>query len=247
MSAQTIDIIPGFASASPEELSSLDEKLVRERNWYRDKPRFMLDEDVEAAFLLGDLVEIHNTDDVRRISRFEGEGRNENKPYLTPRAAKMLEDFSGLWRVILWQEYHIQTGETRLAVTSMARSQARQDAIVRTAGKLASPDSTHCTVNAVDIDASGYYSVWNDGLVETHMHPERARNLVGETTDRLRARFGDNGSNPTHAAVYDYHITEAAIRAATQMHETGSINLVHEFVDTPNATLHLAVNPDYPL
>lgn len=242
----TIDVISGFAEASPEERSFLDQHLARERSWYKDTPRFMTDDDIEAAFLLGDLNEVTNTDDIQLIGRFHGEARRENKPYLTPRAAQMLETFAGLWRVKLWQDFHIQTVETRLSVTSMVRSQARQNALVADSRKLASPDSTHCTGNAVDIDVSGYYSVWNDGLVEIHSHPDRSQVQTLEISKKLATRFGDSGLRK-HARVYDHRITEAAIEVAEKLHADGDINLVHEFAGTPNATLHMAVNPDYPL
>lgn len=243
MSAATIDVIHGFAEATPEERNFLDTHLAQEREWYKDAPRFMTDGDIEAAFLLGDLVEVKNTDDIQLIGRFHGEGRAENKPYLTPRAAQMLETFTNLWRVKLWEDYHLQTGETRLSVTSMVRSQARQDALVADARKLASPDSTHCTGNAVDIDVSGYYSVWNGGFIEVHSHPGRQKSDITEVSKGLAARYGDTGSRK-QAEVYDYRITEAAIEVAQQMHEAGDINLVHEFAGTPNACLHMAVNPD---
>lgn len=237
------ELIPTLADASDNERAGLDASLTRERTWYANAPRFQTDADIKEAVERGELVLVNNTDDFLLTARFKS-GAEGFSPYLTPRAKRMTEDFSHYWRVLLWQDYQIQPPVDFLAATSMVRSQVYQDKIV-SGGRLASPDSTHCTGNAIDFDSSGYYRLGPNGEIWSHTHPGRRAGQLAVRAE-LEKRFGVMPDAPQIAGWYNPQINEAAERVAQAMHDEGLINLVKEFSGTPNATLHLAVSPDYP-
>lgn len=236
---------PIISLTDPTELERihLEEGLARERMWYGDAPRFQTDEDIKAAIHNGALVPVLDTDDFRKTARFSREVEGFIS-YVTPGALRMIQEFSQRWRVLLWEEYHVQHLLDVLAATSMARAQVYQDKLVQSGMKLAVPDSTHCTGNAVDFDASGYYRLDAEGNFWSHAHPGRRAGSLAVKA-QLEARHGEMPDAPRIAPWYDGQITEAAIRVAEAMHNEGSINLVREYVGTPNETLHMAVNPDY--
>lgn len=240
----TVEVAPSLAVASPQELASLDESLIREREWYSDAPRFLIDDDIQDAVADGALVEFHDSPHARRIGRFSAEMPGF-APYLSPRAWDALQDFSELWREVLHIEMGVVAPLDRLAVTSMVRTQEYQDQLVADSSRLASPDSTHCVGEAFDIDTSGYYIVSNNGRLYSSTDPRR-REAQMRVTAQLRSRLGAPAQETaisTHP--FDKRIGAAAILAARQMHAAGSINLVEEFSGTENACLHIAVNPSY--
>ncbi len=226
---------PGYGQATPEVLTQLDHQLQRERAWYMGAHRYNTNQEIDQAYLHGDLVKVHATDDLQPTGRFTNDA-DLYLPYLAPNAHRMLTDFGNLWRVTLWNS-GIQDPSYRLAVTSMVRSQLYQDGLVRST-TLASPDSTHCTGNAVDIDAAGFYRRDYAGQVIAHGHSGRRENhrKISQKINRTPVELGH----------YDARITDAAIYIADLLHTAGLINRIHEFPDTPNACLHLAAVPDYP-
>lgn len=236
---------PSLAMASVEEKVGLDTKLEREREWYSNTSRLQNKSDIALAILRRELVRVEDTDDIYKVGRFRSQPSIEGyTPYLTPRATRMLTDFGNIWRTILWQDFQVQTSFERLAVTSMVRTQRYQDRLVADPAKLASPDSTHCTGNAVDIDVSAYYRFDAEGNIWSHAHPGRKAGQIA-IGQQLETSLGKLETPTLRADWYDPTITDAAVMAAERMHAAGSINLVKEFTDTPNACLHMAVNPDY--
>lgn len=227
-------LFQSYGQATPEDREKLDGQLKRERDWYGDEPRYGTNEEIENAWLHGDLVKVGATDDLQPIGRFYRES-DLYLPYLTPGAHRMVTDFGAMWRVVLWND-GLQEPPNRLSVTSMTRSQLYQNGLIAR-GALASPDSTHCTGNAVDIDVAGYYRIDPNGRPLPHGHPDRQvkHRQISEKIGRASAELGH----------YDARITEAAIHVADLMHHAGIINRILEFPNTPNACLHLAASPDY--
>lgn len=243
-------ILPSIAAPSDRELENLDSALERERAWYSESPRFKDERDLTAAIASGDLVQVHQSPHSRPVARFYKGGVPGFDPFLSERAWRLLHDFTDRWydRLIDLQEDQrpviIDLASVRLAVTSMVRHQEYQNALVA-GGRLASPDSTHCTGNAFDIDASGYYLVESNG---------RAVSCVDERRRAASTRIGELLANSLGAmpetlsprdSQYFPGVTQAAIDVAKSFHAEGAINLVEEFAGTENACLHIAVNPEY--
>lgn len=235
-------LLPSLASPSEFEIATMDRALYREREWYRDMPRFEKKKDIETALKKRTLVRVGETKHLRPIARFNT-SMDGFIPYLTPKAMRASRAFGDLWRIVLEQKYEINDPSLRLAITSMVRTQKYQNLLVES-GRFASPDSTHCTGNAFDIDLSGYYSHTKDEKVLSHVDPRRqeASRKIGSL---IAQKIGEPYANTSHADMYDPRITQAALLAAEVMYEEESINMIHEFKGTPNACLHIAVNPDY--
>lgn len=230
----------GFTEAGEADFAALDVELAPERRWYAHHPRYQTDSDIEFAFVQGRLVELPNDTNVRRLARFEGASRQQFKPYLTPNAVRFAQLFGELWRQELSLHYGIDDQRLRLAVTSMVRSQTYQDDLIR-AGKLASADTTHTTGNTLDFDGAGYYIVEN-GTVAAHGHPARATQRT-EILDGLKTEYGEHDIRPHYRDDYDPRVLQCARDVAFTLEQSGIINLVPEFTDTPNAVLHIATNP----
>lgn len=236
--------IKGLVEATPSEFERLEQGMARERAWYEGTPSFGNIRDIGNAFHLGELVRVHSTEDIRLIARLEQKVEGF-WPYLTPRAAGMLGELGNRWRVMLWQDYGVQTENDMLAATSMVRTARYQKKLIE-AGKLASPDSNHCRGESVDLDNTGYYSRDpSTGLVYSVSHPGR-ENGKQKIREELQAMNPMN-HEPVYGGIYDPRITEAAQRVAELMYDEGKINLVKEFEDTPNACMHMTVSPDYEL
>ncbi|MCA9333059.1 hypothetical protein KDA00_04275 [Candidatus Saccharibacteria bacterium] len=228
--------IDGFATPTADDIVSLDRKLQRERGWYTGLPRFSTNQEIEEAILEGTLVEVTTTADLHPIQRFR-DRREVFIPAVSRNALKMRSDFSKLWRYVLGQS-GIFRSDIRLAETSFVRSEAYQAELLDR-GKLASPDSTHCTGNAIDIDNSGYYRMTAEGFIS--VGDPRRQTQQKETLQK----FGEQMDGHEYSYDYDPRIMDAAYAAADLLHREGVINLVCEFSGTPNATLHMAASPDY--
>ncbi len=237
-------IIPGLSVPGDADFAALERGLARERQWFADAPRFQSDEDVQAAIVAGELQELHNSLDVRRIARFEVQAPGFT-PFLRPRAWQAVHDFSQLWRDILDEDSNrYEVSPRRLAITSMVRSQAYQNRLIVQGKKLASPDSTHCVGMAFDVDVSAYYYVYSDGIAHSASDPRRASGQLA-IAGQLQQRYGDTHHAITGQSLYVASVTDAAVAAARIMHNQGVINLVEEFTGTENACLHIAVSPEY--
>ncbi|HVS58468.1 MAG TPA: hypothetical protein VHD60_01885, partial [Candidatus Saccharimonadales bacterium] len=93
-------------------------------------------------------------------------------------------------------------------------------------GRLAWPDSTHCTGNTFDVDATNYFK-----LVEPH----RLRPVIDPRRD---VEVWDSLDG------HDARVVEAAVCTARLLQNEGLINCVPEFVNSPNQCLHISVHPD---
>ena len=235
-------LLPSLATPSKREYAEMDRALYRERQWYQDAPRFETKKQIKTAIKKRNLVFLNETKDLKPIARFNA-SMDGYTPYLTPHALRAAKAFGGLWRIILEREYKIVDQDLRLAVTSMVRTQKYQDTLVAS-GRFASPDSTHCTGNAFDIDVSGYYSIASKDQAISHVDPRRraASKKIGHL---IAEQMGQSFDAKTQSKEYDPRITQAALLAAEVMYEEDSINMIHEFKSTPNACLHIAVNPTY--
>ncbi len=237
-------LISNVKAATEQDFAELDRQLSLERGWYADAPRFQTRQDIHDAVRSGELVQLHRSFDVLPIGRF-GLGIDGFDPYLTPNAWGAVHDLGGRWRAELEANYGLMlTSNARLAITSMTRSLEYQARLVD-GGRLASPDSTHCTGNAFDVDASGYYVVGlNGGGVESRVDPRRhaARQAIA---DELKSKHGSSDNEALKSEEYDHFIVESLIAAARKMRDEGAINLIEEFSGTENACLHIAVNPDF--
>ncbi len=235
-------LLPSLASPSKTEYDSMDLALQREREWYKDSPRYLVKKDIKRAIRNNELVHLRESEDLKPIARFNT-SMDGFTPYLTPEALRAAKAFGYLWRVIMEEQYGIVDPALKLAVTSMVRTQKYQDKLVAS-GRFASPDSTHCTGNAFDIDVSGYYSLVDNDTAISHVDPRRK--AAGQRIGSLIAQsLGETFNAESHGGSYDKRVTESAIWTAEVLFEEYEINRVHEFKDSPNACLHIAVNPDY--
>lgn len=238
--------ILSLVAASAQDKAALEAKLERERLWYEDAPRFQDGTEIGQAIDRGALVHIDDDDgNIHRIGRFRSATPVEGYvSFLTPTARRLYVDFGNLYRTVLEQEFGIDDPRIRLAATSMARTQQYQDRLVAVPGKLASADSRHCNGVAFDVDVSAYYRVDEQGNRWSYSHPRRK---VGQIAigQQLEQQLGELAQPTFRADDYSPAVTEAAVEVAEHLHATGAINLVKEFMGTPNACLHIAVNPDY--
>ena len=235
-------LLPSLATPSKQEYAEMDRALYKERQWYMDTTRFQKDEHIQREIRQGNLVKMNETNELKPIARFNASMEGFT-PYLTPRALRAAWAFGSLWRVVLEKQFSIEDRSLRLAVTSMTRSQEYQDTLVES-GRFASPDSTHCTGNAFDIDVSGYYSYVSKENIVSHVDPRR-RKASQHIGNLIAQQIGGSPSTTSQADFYDERVTEAALWTAEVLYEEEVINRIHEFKDTPNACLHIAVNPDY--
>ena len=235
-------LLPSLATPSKLEYAEMDRALTKERVWYVDTPRMQTNEQIKRAIRTGKLVKMNESNDLKPIARFNASVEGFT-PYLTPRALRAARAFGSLWRVVLEKQFKIEDRALRLAVTSMTRSQEYQDTLVAQ-GRFASPDSTHCTGNAFDIDVSGYYSYVSKDQVISHVDPRRraASQHIGKIISK---KINNDSYRVSYADAYDERITEAALWTAELLYDEEVINRIHEFKDTPNACLHIAVNPDF--
>jgi hypothetical protein len=219
-----IESPPDYATPSQDQLDELPLQLARELEWNRDTPHYQTDDEIHAAVAAGTLTEFINSPDLARVKRYIKDGWGFT-PFLSASAHQAADLFAMEWRETLEQRFGLIVPEVRLAITSMVRAQDYQEALVES-GRLAWPESTHPTGNTFDVDNSGYYVVGDDGDLWSAIDPHR------KTT--VTKRFEG----------YDPRITQAAFHAAQVLHSLGIINLVPEFMGTPNAGLHISARPD---
>jgi hypothetical protein len=140
---QLTEALPSIAVASPDEKMALAENTRREREWYSQHKRYETNEDILRAEKLGEVVLVHEDVNIMPIARLRNKELNESfPPYLLPYSRHVLNVIGRLWRTEL-NELPGRNDNSRLAVTSLARSLEMQAQLVGRADKLASPDSTH--------------------------------------------------------------------------------------------------------
>ncbi|MHB1865307.1 MAG: DUF5715 family protein [Candidatus Saccharimonadales bacterium] len=220
-----VDVItsPKFTMPSEEERAALAIQLEPELKWHEGSVRYADELAIQRAISLGELVEFKQSSDIARIRGFDYCRTTSQLPFLHPVAHQVVSMLGHKWREILEEDYGIISPNTRLSISSMVRSQQYQDIIVA-AGKLAHPNSTHCTGYAFDIDASGYYSL-NQGQLLPVIDPKRQVSVEDQIDG------------------YDARINAAALGAARILQQEGVINLVPEFSGSANACLHISCNP----
>ena len=233
--------VPSFTSPTLHERMLLDEHLAPEREWYADAPRFSGNDEVEAAFRAGSLVNVSETIWYRPIDRFSINPIT-NKSYLSPGAACALNDWAEqTFENLIDQE--IDVSGVRFAITSMVRSVEQQNMIIEE-GKLAVPDSTHTAGGAFDVDMAGYYEYVDGELLRVSVpgrapfHKQLIQTLIekGVSEDNL-PKFDYERYNP--------EVPRSAMDVVRIMQDQGLINGVLEFSDTINSCYHIAANPDY--
>ncbi|MBP7807481.1 hypothetical protein KA047_03220 [Candidatus Saccharibacteria bacterium] len=230
-----IDIRPEtFAQATPYDMERLDTMLARERAWHAETPRYMKSGDIEAARQRGELMTVHGSLNIQPGRRFT-DLSHAYPALLRPETLAIRNEFGRRWRFAM-QTAGIDRPDIRLAETSYTRSQAYQNRLVAQPGKLASPDSTHCTGYAVDFDNAGYFRWEGDRLISVG-HPDREA--------AQQAFLSSLPENRRFECDYDYdeRITDIARDVARSLHDIARINLVEEFQYTSNAVLHMAVPP----
>lgn len=229
----------GLAVASPQEQANLEVLTQREREWYVGYRRFETNTAVMDAILRGELVYAHPTADVTPAKRFLNPELQSTFPgFLLPAALGAYKAVGRLWRQEL-VHLGIDNPAYRLAGTSFVRSQEVQDRLVRTAGKLATPESSHCVGVAFDIDTSGYYE-WDAGFgLRTIWHPDRKR----DTAEKIGKSIGNSPLTEQSPTPYDQAAMDALKHILTGLHEDRAINYVPEFVGTANECSHVAPNP----
>ena len=240
MASEREQTIRSFSRATAEDLAVLEIAVQREKEWYANAPQFWTNEEIETAYLAGQLQRVESSPDVQLLRRFNDDP-DKYKAYGTPEIVTLVDVFGGLWRKNLEQN-GINDPNLRLALTSLVRSLKYQVELIES-GTLATMDSTHTKAAAVDFDVSGYYRINDQGIAVSHGHPERKAQQDNSRVDLART-FG--AACLTHVEYdYDQRIMGCAIDAAMELHESEHVNLVHEFPGTSNAVLHMAVNPNY--
>lgn len=230
-----------IADVTDEELASMNAQLVRERAWYAGATRFQDQSDIWRAVQDGDLVRIESNENhhlIRRLRLPDGERPEGLDPFLTPNASILLNLYGSMWRERL-ESLGIEDPQLRLALSSLVRSQRYQDSIVAK-GRLASPDSTHCTGNTWDFDGCAY----------TRIDPETGRALSIVSPAGLAVRqaaivkmYGKESTDMTSEG-YDEKVVLASYDVAHALQDRGAINLVSEFPGTHSAVLHIAGTPE---
>lgn len=238
------------------DFSILDDALAREREWYQDSPRYQTTDEILDAVASKDLVVVYDNSDHRKIVRFGEEKFEGHQPYVSFPAWVALHDIDDLWRGV---EVEAEVGNwprQRIAITSLTRSAEYQNQLVEEGSVLASPDSTHCTGNAIDIDLSGYYNreadrhdLPGEQAMRFSSVVDPRRLAVRQTISAFLAKeHGESRfvvtKNESQGS-YDRKVTESIIQAATWLHRLNLVNAVIEYPDSDRECLHMAVNPRY--
>ncbi|HSX48565.1 MAG TPA: DUF5715 family protein [Candidatus Nanoarchaeia archaeon] len=207
-----------------------------ERDWYKDEPPFQSLVQVLTAYGTGRLVKVEPNLDYQPIMRLRNPKLAESYPgYLTAEAKKLLEEVGHLWR--LKMDEAGQDKAIRLAITSLVRTQAYQNTIVK-AGKLADPNSVHTRGEVFDIDASGYYL--GDRPVNNR---QNLREGFKEAFRELNAEV----DSPDYAdfSLYKPDVHLLLKQVLNSMQKQGKLHFVHEFPGTGNDVFHICRNPEY--
>jgi len=243
MSLRTGEVPTRLAAVDQDELQELGQKTAREREWYKNHPRFLTNAYIAVYASRGMLRRVRSDSNVVPTARF----RNPNHqytfpPFLLPASVLALAAVGRLWRQRL-EESGIGRQDLRLAATSFARSEMYNAQLIAD-GALASQRSTHCVGAPFDIDASGYYTFTPDSGVQSVAHPDRQGSL-----ELLAKQLGDRSSdNPyaTRAAnePFDSRVTGALLLVAAELHADGIVNRIVEFSGTANQCVHICPNPE---
>jgi hypothetical protein len=230
-------VLLGYTQASEVDLSKVHADTRRELAWHNHTLRYASSRAIASAFGSGKLEQVMADENFSPIARYlNPDLRHIYPPYLRPYAHTALKKLTTAWR-----SEATQLGvdaRVKLAVTSMVRSLAYQDRLIE-AGKLAISDSVHTAGAAFDIDCSGYYVVEDEQVVRVSERPASYIRAIGKQLARQGTRFVP----PAVSEDFDGRVSLALERAATDLHDAGIINAVREFSGTPNACLHVAVNP----
>lgn len=232
--------IRGFSEPSEGDFEQLASKLARERKWYEDAEVFETYDDIEQAITGEQLVTLHHNHNIRLVQRFA------DHPEKFVPAAKMatraiVHSFGMQWRAMAEQR-GLKIVPVRLALTSLVRPVEQNDEIV-SRGALAVSDSRHTNGAAADFDGAGYYE-YKDGIWLSVGHPGREEQQQ-KTLEELRSIRPEVADRLHYSYDYKPEVMQAAWDVAQLMHERMEINLVGEFEGTPNATMHMAADPDF--
>lgn len=201
--------------ASAEELERVKRLSELERNWWRALPAYETAEDIMRDVRSGFLKKIDSDENLKLIMRFENSDLKEWPPYLPKETAALLKEVGRRWREKAAQKEISE--ETRLAVTSLIRTTAYQEELIKR-GKLAMPESPHTKGQCFDIDGCGYY---NGGKA---VNPRQ--------TDDYK-----NSHNP--------NVHETLKETLEEMKAENCLNYILEYEGTNNQCFHITRSPDY--
>ena len=63
-------LLPSLANPSKTEYAEMDIALQREREWYKDSPRYLVKKDIKRAIRNNELVQLSESEDLKPIARF---------------------------------------------------------------------------------------------------------------------------------------------------------------------------------
>lgn len=235
-------VVPSLAAASAAEQAGLLAQLERERRWYYRHRRFKTNADILQAAQAGDLRFVSPDANTMPVGRFHDPALFERfPPYLLPDSLLAVRAMGRLWRQRLEAQGIRQRG-LRLAITSMARSEAAQALLAEDPTKLAvaAELSTHPTAGPYDTDASGYYLQLPDRLISI-VHPDRPDPEVINRT--LSGASSRPYVRDIRKDLFDPRVVDTFVGLADEMHRAGDINRVLEFKGTSNQCVHIAPNP----
>ena len=241
---QLTEVLPSIAVAPEWEKRELASHTQLEEEWYQSYKRYETNEDILSAARIGELVIVSPDKNIQPIARLRNpELRDSFPPYILPHSRKFLRYLGREWKKEV-KESSIANAEIyRLSLTSLARSEEMQAAIVAQEEKLANPRSTHCVGAAFDIDASGYYVIDREKGLMAAAHPGRNKKTVKKISQLLKGRVSPTERQPLPRAEYQYEITEALVKTARRLHDMGLVNAIVEYEGTANQCVHMAPNP----
>ena len=241
------EISKGFARAEQADMDQVRRDMAREQQWLIGERKFISNDEINQAFLEGELALVNQSDYYRPIKRLLTESGNAHlyPPYLKPAAAQVLDWVTGRAHDYL-ERMEIDSSTIRYPVTSLIRSMERQQELAAQEGKLALPpdESGHSTGWDFDIDSSSYY-LYEDGDWKSvsRRDPERQR-LIAHAHEGMLG----NIVLPTLIAKsgsYDKRVRHALHLAVAEHYAGGVLSPVIEYVNTSNEVIHIGVNPEY--
>lgn len=201
--------------ASVEELERVRRLSEIERNWWRTLPAYETAEDIMRDVESGFLKKIESDENLKLIMRFENSDLKEWPPYLPKETAALLKEVGRRWREKAAQKEISE--ETRLAVTSLIRTTAYQEELIKR-GKLAMPESPHTKGQCFDIDGCGYYN-------------------GGKAVNPRQTDDYQNSHNP--------NVHETLKETLEEMKAENCLNYILEYKGTDNQCFHITRNPAY--
>ncbi len=242
---QGIFVDPRLERATSAYVQDVIAQTARERVWYEGAERFGDIDQLLGAVAAGTLVHVGPSSHVMPIFRLRAPGTETHKPpFLLPSSRAALGAVSRLWREEL-EELDVAAPELRLAVTSLARTEQMQQALIDD-GVVAAPGSTHCVGAAFDLDASGYYRVDLDNGIVSVASPLRDRAGMRRIERALMDQH-DNNDTPAQFAEgseFDATVMTALLVVAQELHDGGYLNRIVEFPDSGNQCLHVCPSPE---